>query len=211
VDILEFEGSFACHGSRADDLDRCTVNHDKADPASPATYPNEEPAMKHRLFFIAALSACALATAQSDPQLAPINENLITQPESLAIAQAAIQSCKAKGMSVNVEVADADGHLRVALASQGATLAGIRTAPQKLASVLDFHVSTRALKARLADDPDFAARFGKDPRYHFSPGGLPIYKSGKFVAVIAVGGGGTIDESCAIEALKLLPWATTDN
>jgi uncharacterized protein GlcG (DUF336 family) len=112
-------------------------------------------------------------------------------------------------MSVNVQVADADGHLRVALASDNATLAGLATAPQKIASVLAFHASTRELQARLASDPAFAAQYGKDPRYHFSPGGLPLYKAGRFVAVIAVGGGRTVDESCAIEALKLLPWAKT--
>jgi uncharacterized protein GlcG (DUF336 family) len=114
-------------------------------------------------------------------------------------------------MSVNVDVADADGHLRVALASEDATLAGLTTAPQKLASVLAFHASTRDLKDRLASDAGFAAQYGKDPRYHFSPGGLPLYKDGRFVAVLAVGGGRDIDESCALEALKRLPWAKTSN
>jgi uncharacterized protein GlcG (DUF336 family) len=168
--------------------------------------------MKHRLLLCAAALAAAAwaggAGAQA-PAAASIDPGLITQAEALAIAHGAIQACKSQGMSVNVQVADADGHLRVALASENATLAGLVTAPQKVAGVLAFHASTRDLQARLASDPAFAAQYGKDPRYHFSPGGLPLYKAGRFVAVIAVGGGRTVDESCAIEALKLLPWART--
>jgi uncharacterized protein GlcG (DUF336 family) len=154
--------------------------------------------------------ALAVGSAHAQAQ-ARIDTNLITQAEALSLAQASIQACKARGMSVNVDVADADGHLRVALASEDATLAGLTTAPQKLASVLAFHASTRDLKDRLASDAGFAAQYGKDPRYHFSPGGLPLYKDGRFVAVLAVGGGRDIDESCALEALKRLPWAKTSN
>jgi uncharacterized protein GlcG (DUF336 family) len=168
--------------------------------------------MNYRSLFLVALLAGAAVQGGAYAQTSPtIDPNQITQAEALSIAQAAIGACKSQGMSVNVEVADADGHLRVALASENATLAGIRTAPEKLASVLAFHASTRDLKDRLEKDPGFAAQYGKDPRYHFSPGGLPIYKAGKFVAVIAVGGGRTVDESCAIEALKLLHWAKTSN
>jgi uncharacterized protein GlcG (DUF336 family) len=159
---------------------------------------------------LAGMLAGALTLGQAHAQAqATIDPNQITQAEALALAQAAIQACKAQGMSVNVQVADADGHLRVALASENATLAGLNTAPQKLAAVLVFRASTRELQARVASDPGFAGQYGKDPRYHFSPGALPIYKAGKFVAVLAVGGGRTVDESCAIEALKLLPWAKT--
>lgn len=159
--------------------------------------------MKYIPLLVAVLAGGA-AMAQVPASIDPAQ---ITQPDALALAQAAIQACKEQGMSVNVQVADADGHLRVALASENATLAGLVTAPQKIASVLAFHTSTRALQARGGSDPGFAEQYGKDARYHFSPGGLPIYRAGKFVAVIAVGGGRTIDEGCALEALKILPWA----
>jgi uncharacterized protein GlcG (DUF336 family) len=168
--------------------------------------------MKYRSPLFAAMLVAASMFGPVHAQTpASIDPNQITQAEALALAQAAIQACKAQGMSVNVQVADADGHLRVALASENATLAGLVTAPQKIAGVLAFRASTRELQARLKADPGFAAQYGKDARYHFSPGGLPIYKAGKFVAVVAVGGGRTVDESCAIEALKLLPWASTSN
>lgn len=160
---------------------------------------------------VAAIVAGMLAFGPAAAQApAAIDPGQITQAEALALAQAAIQACKSQGMSVNVQVADADGHLRVALASENATLAGLTTAPQKIAGVLAFRRSTRELQARLAGDPGFAEQYGKDKRYHFSPGGLPIFKGARFVAAIAVGGGRTIDESCALEALKLLPWATVN-
>lgn len=162
--------------------------------------------MKFRSLLCAFISAATPAFAQNAME---IDANQITHVEALALAQAALQSCKAQGYAVNVQVVDADGHLRVALAGDNAKLAGLATAPQKVASVLAFRASTRELQARLASDPAFAAQFGKDPRYHFSPGGLPIYKVGKLVAVIAVGGARQVDESCALEALKLLPWART--
>src|SRR5471030_316776 len=130
--------------------------------------------MEMKALLIAAL-ACGTAAAQTAASIDPAQ---ITQPEALSLAQAAIQACKAQGMSVNVQVADADGHLRVALASENATLAGLVTAPQKIASVLAFHASTRDLQARVGSDPAFAGQYGKDARYHFSPGGLPIYKAG---------------------------------
>jgi uncharacterized protein GlcG (DUF336 family) len=158
---------------------------------------------------IAAMLAGALAGGSAAAQVqASVDPNQITQADALALAQAAIQACKSKGMSVNVQIADADGHLRLALASENATLAGLTTAPQKIAAVLAFRTSTRDLQARLASDPGFAEQYGKDKRYHFSPGGLPLYKAGRFVAAFAVGGGRTLDESCAIEALKVLPWAS---
>ena len=168
--------------------------------------------MKYRVTLIALClaEACVPASVASQTQ-ASIDANQITQSEALTLAQGAIEACHLRGMAANVQVADADGHLRVALASENAALAGLTTAPQKIASVLAFHSSTRALQTRLANDPAFAAQYGNDVRYHFSPGGLPLYKAGKFVAVIAVGGGRNIDEDCAIEALKLLPWAKTSN
>jgi uncharacterized protein GlcG (DUF336 family) len=168
--------------------------------------------MQRRALLLIALVAETLIFGRASAQTPPsIDSNKITQAEALSLAQAAIQACKTHGMSPNVQVADADGHLRVALASENATLSGLVSAPQKVASVLAFQTSTRKLQEKASSDPSFAAMYGKDPRYRFSPGGLPIYKDGNFVAVIAVGGGGSFDESCAAAALESLPWAKTSN
>lgn len=162
--------------------------------------------MGTRLLNMLTLAAVVASGHVAAQVQASIDTSLITQDDALNLAQAAIAACKAQGMSVTVQVADADGNLRVSLASEHASLAGIKSAPQKLAGVLTFHATTRELQARAAGDPAFAAQYGKDPRYHFAPGGLQLYRDGKFVAVLAVGGGRAIDESCALEAVKVLPW-----
>ncbi|MDB6009254.1 MAG: hypothetical protein JWL65_1504, partial [Gammaproteobacteria bacterium] len=87
---------------------------------------------------------------------------------------------------------------------------GLRSASLKTATVLKFKASTRSLQERLKSDAAFAEEYGKDTRYFYHPGGVAIYRDGKFVAVLAVGGGHDKDESCALEALKLLPWAKTN-
>ena len=155
------------------------------------------------VLFVPGLAAEVLAQG---PQ---ISADLITRADALKIADASISSCERQGEKVAATVTDADGYLRAALSSDGANPIGLRTASLKTASVLKFKVSTRALQERLKSDAAFAKEHGKDEQYFYHPGGVPIYRGGKFVAVLAVGGGHDKDESCALEALKLLSWAKT--
>ena len=156
-----------------------------------------------------AVAAQAAAPPATVPPAEPASPDLITRADASAVAKASIEACERRNERVMALVTDADGHLRAALSSDNATGAGFRTAPLKTATVLAFHASTRDLAVRLANDPAFAAQYGQDPRYFYHPGALPIFKSGKFVAVVAVGGGHDQDEACAYEGLKLLPWAKT--
>ena len=138
-----------------------------------------------------------------------VSADLISRSDALKLAEAAIASCERQGETAAVFVTDADGHLRAALSSDGLNAIGLRTATLKTATVLQFRASTRELEARLQSDPGFATKFGNDPRYFYHPGAVPIFRNGRFVAVLAVGGGHSKDESCALEALQLLPWART--
>jgi uncharacterized protein GlcG (DUF336 family) len=152
--------------------------------------------------------------AQAPPPSTPAGETrvsaaLITRADALKIADASIASCERQGETAAVFVTDADGYLRAALSSDGLNPIGLHSATLKTATVLQFKVSTRALAERLKSDAAFAAKYGNDARYFYHPGALPIYRGDKFVAVLAVGGGHDKDESCALEALKLLPWART--
>lgn len=165
---------------------------------------------------IAALIAFASAQAPAQapqgalpPEGPPASADLISRAEALAIAQESIYACERRGETAVALVTDANGRLRAGLSSDNASAAGFFSAPRKSATVLAFHASTRELQARLAADPAFASANGADPHYFFHPGALPIYKAGKFVAVLAVGGGHDKDEACALDALKLLPWART--
>jgi uncharacterized protein GlcG (DUF336 family) len=82
---------------------------------------------------------------------------------------------------------------------------GITSSGRKTLTVMTFKASTRALRERLATDKAFAEGPGKDARYYFSPGGLPLFRGDRFVGVLAVGGGHALDEECALEALAAVP------
>ncbi len=171
--------------------------------------------MMNRTFVSAAAIAAFLVTAagsaanlEENPET-PLSAELISRADATKIAESALQECAAKGQPASVIVTDSAGHMRAAFSDDNAKLIGIGSSATKMNSVVDFKVSTRTLQARAESDKEFAAKYGKDPRYHFSPGGLPIYKNGKFVAIIAVGGARNIDEECALAALKTLSWAST--
>ena len=149
------------------------------------------------------------ASAAGPAAPAEISAQLIARTDALKIVDASIASCERQGEKVAAMVTDADGYLRAAMSSDGLNPVGLRTANLKTATVLKFKVSTRTLYERLKTDAAFAKEYGKDERYFYHPGAVPIYRDGKFVAVLAVGGGHDKDESCALEALKLLPWAKT--
>jgi len=133
---------------------------------------------------------------------APVSADLITRANALKLVEASLASCERQGEKIAAIVTDADGHLRAALSSDGTHPIGLRSAALKTATVLQFKASTILLAERLKTDAAFAEKYGKDDRYMFHPGALALYRDGKFV-----GGGHDKDESCALEALKLVPGA----
>ena len=155
------------------------------------------------------MAAGITASPKESPET-PISAELISRAEATQIALAALKECAARGQPASVIVTDSVGHLRAAFSDDNAKVIGIGSSHTKMNSVVDFKVSTRALQQRAQSDKEFADKYGKDERYHFSPGGLPIYKNGRFVAIIAVGGARDIDEECALAALKTLSWASTE-
>lgn len=144
---------------------------------------------------------------QTPASEAPVSADLITQADALKLVESSLASCERKGEKIAAFVTDADGHLRAALSSDGAHPIGLRSAALKTATVLEFKSSTKSLAQRLKTDAAFAEKYGNDARYMFHPGALALYRDGKFVAVLALGGGHDKDESCALEALKLVPGA----
>jgi len=154
-----------------------------------------------------------LAAEPAAPPTPPdtvISPDRITRAEATRIAQASLEECARRGMPASVVVVDSSGFQRAAFSDDNAKFVGLGTSARKAASVLAFKVSTHALQDRVQSDKAFADQYGKDARYHFSAGGLPIYKQGVLVAVIAVGGARNIDEECAVAGLKTLSWATTE-
>jgi uncharacterized protein GlcG (DUF336 family) len=136
----------------------------------------------------------------------PVSADLITRADALKLVEVSLASCEGQGERIAAFVTDADGHLRAALSSDGAHPIGLRSAALKTATVLQFKASTKSLAERLRVDATFADKYGNDARYMFHPGAMAIHRHGKFVAVLALGGGHDKDESCALEALKSLSW-----
>jgi uncharacterized protein GlcG (DUF336 family) len=155
-------------------------------------------------------AVAGIAAGPKESPDTPISPELISRAEATQIALAALKECAARGSPASVIVTDSAGHLRAAFSDDNAKAIGIGSSMTKTNSVADFKMSTRALQMRAQSDKEFADKYGKDERYHFSPGGLPIYKNGQFVAIIAVGGARNIDEACALAALKTLSWASTE-
>jgi len=155
-----------------------------------------------------------LAPALANPALAQgaapavhIAPSLISLKDALSLAQGSLDACAKRGETAAVFVTDADGYLRVALSADGMNPIGLSTARLKTATVLEFHMSTRDVAAKLAADPDFKAKYEKDSRFFFHPGALPLFRDGKFVGVLAIGGGHDKDEACGLDAVAALPWA----
>ena len=160
-------------------------------------------------FAVAAMMTGWTATVFAADPSPIISADLISRADATRAVEAALAACAARGEPATALVMDVNGSVRAELSDDGAKVIGLSTSAGKAAAVLTFKESTRDLVARLQADAGFAAQYGKDPRFHFSPGALPIYKNGQFVALIAVGGARDIDEDCAREGLKTLSWATT--
>lgn len=147
------------------------------------------------------------AQTQPEPKVSPDH---ITRAEATRVVQAALEDCVKRGQPASVVVVDVVGFQRAAFSDDNANAVGLSTSSKKAAVVLAFKVSTRSLQMRVQSDKQFADQYGKDERYHFSPGGVPIYKNEGLVAVIAEGGARNIDEDCAYAGLKTLSWAATE-
>jgi uncharacterized protein GlcG (DUF336 family) len=154
----------------------------------------------------------SLAASGAEPAATPplASPDLISWADANRMAQAALQDCARRGQPTSVLIVDATGFERVAFSDDNAKPIGVIHTRRKAAAVLAFKVSTQVLEARAKTDKPFADQYGKDERYLLMAGGLPIYKAGKLVAAISVGGSGNVNEDCAAAGVKALSWATTE-
>jgi uncharacterized protein GlcG (DUF336 family) len=177
------------------------------------------------LFLAAAIAMPALAQPQqaepigaagptgygpSGKLLVLVSKDLIKRSEAERLVQAAVQDCAKRGTPCSAMVMDVNGVERAELSDDLTPLNGLITMKQKAQAVLAFKVSTGALAERIKADKTFADQYGKDGRYFFVGGGVPIYKGGARVGVLAVGGTHNQDEACALNALKAVAWARPD-
>lgn len=157
----------------------------------------------------AAAPAPALPPQVNMPANVPINSSLISLAVATQLVQDSLVACEARGEHASALVMDGDGFTRVLMSDDNGASVGLVSSARKAKTVLDLKMSTHDAMDRLQSDKAFADQYGKDDRYFFHPGALPLYRDGKLVAILSVGGGHQQDEDCAKAALAKVGGFTT--
>ena len=147
---------------------------------------------------IAALLGAAVATAapvQADDGPMVVNVQRLTMETALAIANGAIEACRAKGIQIGVTVVDRGGNPQVMLRDVLAPDLTIDISYKKAYTAMSFMAATSALVGRFPG----AYGVGKQEDLMISAGGVPIDAGGVFLGGVGVSGapGGDVDEECA--------------
>jgi uncharacterized protein GlcG (DUF336 family) len=146
-----------------------------------------------KLNLLGALAAAVVLSSSAQAQLA--NEKNLTLAMAQAIANGAMESCKAMGFKVSVAVLDRDGLEIVMLRGDGAGLHTPEGAERKAYTARTFR----------APSADFLKRMQRDPAAHASetysrvlalPGGLPIKVGDDVVGAVGVSGSPGKDDDC---------------
>ncbi|HLH98292.1 MAG TPA: heme-binding protein [Xanthobacteraceae bacterium] len=137
--------------------------------------------------------AAAMLSSAAQAQLA--TEKNLTLAMAQAIANGAMESCKAMGYKVSVAVLDRDGLPIVMLRGDGAGLHTPEGADRKAYTARTFR----------APSADFLKRMQRDPAAHASeeytrvlalPGGLPIKVGDDVIGAVGVSGSPGKDDDC---------------
>jgi uncharacterized protein GlcG (DUF336 family) len=148
-----------------------------------------------RLIPLAGVLALCAAAQPASAQL--IDHKDLSLSAALAIATAAMESCKAQGYAVSVAVVGRDAQLLVQLRGDGAPPHSIENSYRRAYTALTYRRPSGEVEDRVRKDPG-------DQLVHLenvmaARGGLPIAVGGDMLGAVAVSGapGGDKDEACA--------------
>jgi uncharacterized protein GlcG (DUF336 family) len=142
---------------------------------------------------LAALLSASVLAPSAQAQLA--NEKNLTLAMAQAIANGAMESCKAMGYKVSVAVIDRDGLPIVMLRGDGAGLHTPEGADRKAYTARTFRAPSAAFLKRMQNDP--AAHASEEyTRVLALPGGLPIKVGEDVVGAVGVSGSPGKDDDC---------------
>ena len=132
---------------------------------------------------------------QADEPPVTIPVHRLSVEMAVKAAQAAMEACRKKGLSVAVTVVDRGGHAQVVLRDTLAMPVTLAISEQKAYTAMNFNADTSALKGRF--DSPFAP--GKVDGLILYPGAVPISPGSTIVGGIGVSGAptGETDEECA--------------
>ncbi len=115
---------------------------------------------------------------------------------ALTIAQAAVESCAAKGYAESAVVVDRDGETIVAIRGDNAGPHTMENARRKAYTAMTFRLSTTEYAKRFADNNPVVRQQVTLPNVIAIPGGLPIKVGDEVVGGVGASGSPGVDEPC---------------
>lgn len=139
------------------------------------------------------------ATA-ADEQPPVIQVPKLSMEMALKAAEAAVHSCRAKGIQVGVTVLDRGGAAQAVLRDVLAPDLTLEISKMKAYTAVSFTAATSSLESR------GNGALGRVPGLFFGAGGVPIEAGGQVYGAIGVSGApsGTTDEECAKAGAKAI-------
>ena len=113
-----------------------------------------------------------------------------------AIAEAAVESCEAKGYGESAVVVDRAGEVIVALRGDNAGPHTMENARRKAYTALSFRISTIEYAKRFASDNPVVRQQVTLPSVIAIPGGLPIRLGDEVIGGVGASGSPGVDEPC---------------
>jgi uncharacterized protein GlcG (DUF336 family) len=145
----------------------------------------------------AARAAIAVAAALAVPAQAQLlTHRDISYPMARTIAEAAIDSCGAKGYAVSAVVVDRAGEVMVAMRADNAGPHTMENARRKAYTALSFRTATSAYAKRYEDNNPVVRQQVTLPSVIAIPGGLPVKVGDDVIAGVGVSGSPGVDEPC---------------
>ena len=146
---------------------------------------------------LAAGAAIAVAVALAVPAQAQLlTHRDISYPMARTIAEAAIDSCGAKGYAVSAVVVDRAGEVMVAMRADNAGPHTMENARRKAYTALSFRTATSAYAKRYEDNNPVVRQQVTLPSVIAIPGGLPVKVGDDVIAGVGVSGSPGVDEPC---------------
>ena len=115
---------------------------------------------------------------------------------ALAIAQASVESCIAKGYSVTAVVVDRSGETIVAIRGDNAQPYTMENARRKAYTAANFRIPTAEYAKRYADNNPVVHQQVTLPNIIAIPGGLPIKVGPEVIGGVGASGSPGLDEPC---------------
>ena len=144
---------------------------------------------------------CLVLIGSASALTPPAHSQLLTHRDlsytvAKTIAEAAIDSCAAKGYAVSAVVVDRAGEVIVAMRADNAGPHTVENARRKAYTARSFRISTTAYAKRFADNDPVVHQQVTLPSVIAIPGGLPVKFGDEVIAGVGVSGSPGVDEPC---------------